>query len=70
MFTVLENKALPLRDMAHIPNNKGMFSEQKAGNANRAYAEYLILNDVATFFSTCSEQILLGVVELLLIYVM
>lgn len=40
MFTVLENKALPLRDMAHIPNNKGMFSEQKAGNANRAYAEH------------------------------
>lgn len=41
MFTVLENKALPLRDMAHIPNNKRMFSEQKAGNANRAYAEHI-----------------------------
>jgi len=27
MFTVLENKALPLRDTAHILKNKEMFSE-------------------------------------------
>lgn len=41
MFTVLENKALPLRDMAHILKNKEMFSEQKAGNTNRAYTEHI-----------------------------
>lgn len=40
MFTVLEDKALPFRDMAHIRKNKEMFSEEEAGNTNRAYTQH------------------------------